>query len=95
MRRIAIFVASFFGLTSCVAAQTVSQAQSVVSAVRAYRVAHEPQIIGEFVDLLSIPDVASDAPNIQRNAVQIETMLKSRGFQVQELPTAEGRGPVV
>ncbi len=72
-----------------------ADAKRVTAVVREYRVAHEPQIMGEFVDLLSIPDVASDAPNIERNAVQIETMLKSRGFQVQELPTAEGRGPVV
>jgi acetylornithine deacetylase/succinyl-diaminopimelate desuccinylase-like protein len=47
------------------------------------------------VDLLSIPNVASDAANIGRNATMIQTMLESRGFRVQELPTAEGRGPVV
>lgn len=69
--------------------------QKVVAAVRAYRVTHEPQIMNEFVDLLSIPNTASDASNIARNADQIETMLKSRGFSVQQLPTAEGRGPVV
>jgi acetylornithine deacetylase/succinyl-diaminopimelate desuccinylase-like protein len=76
-------------------AQENSSAKKVVAAVRAYRLAHEPQIMNEFVDLLSIPDVASDAANIQKNADQIETMLKSRGFEVQQLPTAEGRGPVV
>jgi acetylornithine deacetylase/succinyl-diaminopimelate desuccinylase-like protein len=72
-----------------------SGADSVVEAVRAYRAAHEAQIVREFVELLSIPNTASDAANIQKNVDQIEQMLKSRGFQVKELPTAEGRGPVV
>lgn len=96
MKPIMMFVILATAATLATArAQENSSAKSVVAAVRTYRIAHEPQIIGEFVDLLSIPDVASDAPNIQRNADQIEQMLKSRGFQVQELPTAEGRGPVV
>jgi acetylornithine deacetylase/succinyl-diaminopimelate desuccinylase-like protein len=76
-------------------AQENSSAGRVVAAVRAYRVAHEGQIIDEFVKLLSIPDVASDAANIGRNAALIQTMLEARGFHVQLLPTAPGRGPVV
>ena len=76
-------------------AQENSGAKSVVGAVRAYRVAHEAEIIGEFVKLLSIPDVASDAANIAQNATLIQTMLEARGFRVELLPTAQGRGPVV
>ncbi|HEV2289532.1 MAG TPA: M20/M25/M40 family metallo-hydrolase [Candidatus Acidoferrales bacterium] len=79
-------------------AQTPQQnysARNLVAAVRAYRIAHEPQIIGEFVKLLSIPNVASDATNIGRNATLIQSMLEARGFHVELLPTAEGRGPVV
>lgn len=72
-----------------------ADATTVVRAVRAYRVAHEPQIVNEFVDLLSIPNTASDSSNIERNADQVETMLKSRGFSVEALPTAPGRGPLV
>jgi hypothetical protein len=41
-------------------------AQTPVASVRAYRSAHEAQIIGELIDLLSIPNVASDAVNIRR-----------------------------
>ncbi len=70
-------------------------AKSVVAAVRAYRGAHEVQIVDEFVKLLSIPDVASDAANIARNATLIQSMLEARGFRVELLPTAPGRGPVV
>ncbi|MGB7560785.1 MAG: M20/M25/M40 family metallo-hydrolase, partial [Candidatus Acidiferrales bacterium] len=95
MRRIAILLASVAWLAAGAVAQSAHQAQQVVTAVRAYRVAHEPQIIGEFVKLLSIPDVASDAANIARNATLIQSMLEARGFHVELLPTAEGRGPVV
>lgn len=95
MRRIAILLASVAWLAAGAVEQSAHQAQQVVTAVRAYRVAHEPQIIGEFVKLLSIPDVASDAANIARNATLIQSMLEARGFHVELLPTAEGRGPVV
>ncbi|HEV2617465.1 MAG TPA: M20/M25/M40 family metallo-hydrolase [Candidatus Acidoferrales bacterium] len=95
MKRFAIlFLATMFFATAA-AAQDNTDAGRAVTAVRAYRVAHEAQIIREFVRLLSIPNMASDTANIQRNATQIEQMLKSRGFAVQELPTAKGRGPVV
>ncbi|MFZ0702712.1 MAG: M20/M25/M40 family metallo-hydrolase [Candidatus Acidiferrales bacterium] len=96
MKRVAI-VFTVLAMAACCAARenSAGAAKRVVAAVRAYRVAHEPQIISEFVDLLSIPDVASDAANIQRNATLIQTMLQARGFRVQLLPTAPGRGPVV
>ena len=100
MNRITKLLAFSAALLSAMAApaqtpQGNSDAKNVVAAVRAYRAAHEAQIVREFVDLLSIPNTASDAANIQKNADQIEQMLKSRGFEVKELPTAEGRGPVV
>ena len=69
--------------------------QATVAAVRQYRQSHEVEIIREFVKLLSIPNVASDAANIQRNAEMIQQMLEAREFRVQLLPTAQGRGPVV
>ncbi len=95
MKRIAILLLAVMFFATAAAAQDKTDASRVVSAVRAYRVAHEAQIVDEFVKLLSIPDVASDAANIQRNAALIKTMLESRGFRVELLPTAESRGPVV
>ncbi len=77
------------------APQVNAGAKNVVAAVRAYRTAHEAQIVDEFVKLLSIPNVASDAANISRNADAVRTMLERRGFHVELLPTAPGRGPVV
>jgi acetylornithine deacetylase/succinyl-diaminopimelate desuccinylase-like protein len=55
-----------------------------------YRRAHEAEIIGEFVDLLSIPNVASDTPNIQRNAEKLIEMMSRRGIQSRLL---KGNGP--
>jgi acetylornithine deacetylase/succinyl-diaminopimelate desuccinylase-like protein len=94
MKRVAILILSVMFFATAATPQDNSATSRVVSAVRTYRVAHESQIISEFVSLLSIPNVASDAANIQKNADHIEAMLKSRGFAVQQLPTAEGRGPV-
>jgi acetylornithine deacetylase/succinyl-diaminopimelate desuccinylase-like protein len=66
----------------------------VAAAVRAYRQANEHRIMQEFVELLSIPNVASDTPNIQRNAAKLVEMFDRRGFRTRLLPIA-GRGPVV
>ena len=53
--------------------------------VRAYRTAHAPEILREFVQLLAIPNVASDRPNIRHNADEIAHMLEQRGFKPQLL----------
>jgi len=99
MKRVAILIAAaltvaMMSFAATAASQDNSATSRVVSAVRAYRVAHEPQIISEFVSLLSIPNVASDTPNIQRNATALVAMLNRRGFHTQLLPIP-GRGPVV
>jgi len=95
MKRPAILIVAMMFFSLSAASQDNSATSRVVSAVRAYRMAHEPQIIGEFVKLLSIPNTASDAANIQRNATLIQAMIEARGFRVKLLPTAHGRGPVV
>ena len=53
------------------------------SSIRDYRHAHERQIIDEFTRLLAIPNVASDAPNIRRNAQFIFEMMQRRGLTPQ------------
>ncbi|MGB7023798.1 MAG: M20/M25/M40 family metallo-hydrolase, partial [Candidatus Acidiferrales bacterium] len=94
MKRVAILILSVIFFATKAAPENKSDTARVVSAVRTYRVAHEPQIISEFVSLLSIPNVASDTPNIQRNATALVAMLKRRGFRTELLPIP-GRGPVV
>ena len=69
-------------------------AAAVVAAVRDYRAAHQHAIIGEFADFLAIPNIASDVPNIARNAERLGRMLEVRGIHPQMLPL-EGRGPLV
>ena len=48
--------------------------------VRGYRTANEQKILREFVDLLAIPNVASDSAGIARNAAHIVTMMEKRGL---------------
>jgi acetylornithine deacetylase/succinyl-diaminopimelate desuccinylase-like protein len=69
-------------------------AAAVAAQVREFRSAHEAAIVGELTGLLAIPNVASDTPNIRRNAALLEQMLARRGFRVALLPVAE-RGPVI
>lgn len=59
-----------------------------------WRQTHEQEILEGFVELLSIPNVASDTANIRRNADYISALLKPRGFEVQLLE-AEGSPPAV
>jgi acetylornithine deacetylase/succinyl-diaminopimelate desuccinylase-like protein len=81
-------------VTGLVAAQGPATPGEIALAVRAFRTTHEPSIVKELVDLLSIPNIASDEPNIGRNATQLKTMLERRGMRVQFFEI-ERRGPTV
>src|SRR5271156_935173 len=71
----------------------ISPAQ-VVQEVRDYRTDHEDRIVRELAEFLAIPNVASDTPNIQKNAEHLREMLEARGIETHLLPIT-GRGPVV
>lgn len=62
--------------------------------VSEWRQSHEQQIVDEFARLLSIPNVASDTPNIRRNAKHISELMLDAGMTV-ELLELEGGNPVV
>ncbi|PYP83483.1 MAG: peptidase M20 [Blastocatellia bacterium AA13] len=63
------------------------------SAVRSYCDSHQAAILREFAELLAIPNVASDAVNIRRNAALISSMMERRGIAARLI---EGKGsPVV
>ncbi len=66
----------------------------VAEEVRDYRMANEDRIIRELSEFLAIPNIASDTPNIQRNAARLAQMLEARGIETHLLPI-NGRGPVV
>jgi acetylornithine deacetylase/succinyl-diaminopimelate desuccinylase-like protein len=70
-------------------------AASVRQQVRAYRVAHDVEILRELVDLLAIPNVASDSANIRRNAAFVATMLERRGIAARLLESPTGGPPAV
>ena len=67
---------------------------SVANQARAWRIAHEKQILAEFAELLSIPNLASDKPNIQRNAEAIKALCEKRGLTTKLL-NLENAPPVV
>jgi acetylornithine deacetylase/succinyl-diaminopimelate desuccinylase-like protein len=71
-----------------------ADAAAVAGQARAWRQAHEQQIVDGFAELLRIPNVASDAVNIRRNAEYISGLLRPRGFAVRLLE-AEGAPPTV
>ncbi len=62
--------------------------------VREWRKANEQQIVDRFAGLLSIPNVASDAVNIRRNANHIMAMLQEAGMK-SELLELDGGNPAV
>src|SRR5271167_3497805 len=67
-----------------------AQPSPPAQAARAWRQAHEHAIVSEFLDLLAIPNLASDAPNARRNADAIVKLLEKRGVKSRllEVPGA-------
>jgi acetylornithine deacetylase/succinyl-diaminopimelate desuccinylase-like protein len=54
-------------------------------AARQWQTAHRAQILQEFQDLLAVPNIASDTPNIRRNADALLAMLTKRGVDARLL----------
>src|ERR1051325_3802055 len=61
--------------------------------VREYRRANEHQILKEFTALLAVPNVASDAASIRRNAALIVEMMKERGLNPRLLEARTPKTP--
>ena len=64
------------------------------SPVREAVEARQPRILSEFIEFLSIPNVASDTVNIQRNADHLRRMMEQRGIKTRILEGG-GKQPVV
>src|SRR6266851_8734151 len=71
-----------------------AQTNPAAMAAREWRKQHERAIMDEFVALLSIPNIASDRANIQRNAETIAQMMQKRGI-ASKLVSVPGANPVV
>lgn len=65
--------------------------------VRSYRSQHNKAVTEEFVNFLSIPNVASDTGNIQKNAAFVMQMMQKRGIANVQLlsPGQAGAPPAV
>src|SRR5262249_25157928 len=60
-------------------------AQSPLTGAREYTRTNQHRLFKEFVDFLSIPNLASDRENIHRNAAFIMEMMRRRGLEPQLL----------
>jgi acetylornithine deacetylase/succinyl-diaminopimelate desuccinylase-like protein len=80
---------------SILPAQTPTPGASARTAARAYRERNESAILGEFTELLAIPNLASDSAGIRRNADQLVRMLEWRGFRDTRLLAVPGGPPAV
>ncbi len=89
-----IVLCTVAAVAGIVAAQAPATPAGIATAVRAYRIAHEQAIIKELIDLLAIPNIASDEPNIRRNADLLMSMFERRGMRTQFFEI-EHRGPIV
>src|SRR5436190_1253961 len=69
-------------------------ASTTLADVRAWRAQHEREILAEFEQLLAIPNLASDTPNIQRNAEAIVALFAKRNLPARLLRVA-GAPPLI
>jgi acetylornithine deacetylase/succinyl-diaminopimelate desuccinylase-like protein len=85
VKRRAMLGALLVALPLCAAAAPPADpgAAAVRERVRSYRVAHEAEILDELAGLLALPNLASDGPNIERNAAAIVAALERRGVRTE------------
>ena len=98
MTRLLLALALMFAIGPPVQAEPQQQQgppqQRPADAARSWRQAHERAILDEFAALLSIPNIASDRANIERNAGAIRDMLVTRGVNARVV-TRAGANPIV
>ena len=81
-------IASFASLASLPVTLGAQQA-----AVRQFREAGEQRILAEFMQLLAVPNVASDTSGIRRNAELITAMMEKRGLSPRLLRSRDKSAP--
>jgi acetylornithine deacetylase/succinyl-diaminopimelate desuccinylase-like protein len=81
-------------LSLVVAALAHGQPNPAAAAAHQWRTAHQQTILAEFMELLAIPNLASDSPNIRRNAAAVLAILEKRGVKTRLLEVP-GAPPVV
>lgn len=66
---------------------------SATQHVREYRRANEEKLLSDFVEMLAMPNVASDTVNINRNADYLVGLMKHRGLNPRLLKAADKDAP--
>ena len=75
-------------LASCTLVIALSAApSSEVIRVREWRAKHERQVIAELIQLVSLPNIASNKADIAKNADLLTSMFEKRGFAVKRIAT--------
>jgi len=70
------------------------QTNPAAVAARRWREAHERAILSEFTELLALPNIARDGPNIRKNAAAVAALMEKRGVKTRLLEVPEAP-PVV
>jgi acetylornithine deacetylase/succinyl-diaminopimelate desuccinylase-like protein len=74
-------------------AMWAADASAQLAQVRQHRASNERAILAEYMELLAIPNVASDSEGIARNAAFISRMLEKRGLSPRLLRGANTAAP--
>ncbi len=64
---------------------SVARGSPVQDAVRTYRTAHEQELMAEYREFVSLPNVDADQPNVRRNAEFLAAMMRRRGLAAELL----------
>ena len=79
-----IFALSVIGNTRVIHAQGPTILE-IADAIHQHRERVEKEIVEDFIELLSLPNVATSLPDMQKNAEHIHKLLEPRGFEVRTL----------
>jgi len=92
---VAIALISGWLLIPSIAGAQTPTPEALRAAVRAYRTAHDVEIVRELSEFLAIPNLASDKVNIRKNAEHLLGMMKARGIEGRLLESPSGGPPAV
>lgn len=87
-------LASLLVIAAGIAAGQAGPAADLNASVASYVRQHQEDVVTEFKQFLSIPNIAGDSSNIRRNAEALRQMLEKRGLKA-ELLEYENASPVV
>lgn len=63
--------------------------------VRAWRIGHEAEVVGQLVDLVRLKSVAADPAGMVQTADRLQQELAKRGFEARQLSGGAGTPPIV